>query len=74
MENMTNEYELQAVPDGYRIVRKGGINYIPVFETFPPLEEDVLKKIVEALDEAYEFGHDNAWRDCCSKLGIVVEY
>lgn len=69
-----NEYELQAVPGGYRIVTKGPNNYIPVFETFPPLDEDVLKKIVEALDKAYELGHSNAWRDCCNKLGIVIDY
>lgn len=74
MENMTNKYELQAVPGGYRIVRKGGINYIPVFETFPPLDGNVLEKIMEALEEAYKLGHDNAWRDCYNKLGIVVEY
>ena len=71
---MTNEYELQAVPGGYRIVRKGESNYIPVFETSPPLDEDVLEKIVEALEKAYELGHNSAWRDCCNKLGIVVDY
>ena len=69
-----NEYELQAAPVGYRIVTKGQNNYIPVFETFPPLDEDVLKKIVEALEDAYKLWYDNAWRDCCNKLGIVIDY
>lgn len=74
MENMMNEYELQAVPGGYRIVKKGLSNYITVFETFPPLDEVVLYKIIKALEDAYEIGYNNAWRDCCSKLGIVVDY
>ena len=74
MENMTNKYELQAVPSGYRIVRKGPSNYVPVFETFPPLDKEILEKIVESLEEAHKFGYNNAWRDCCGKLGIVVDY
>lgn len=74
MENMMIEYELQAVPGGYRIVKKGPNNYVPVFETFPSLDEEILDKIVESLEEAYELGYNNAWRDCCNKLGIVVDY
>lgn len=74
MENMTNKYELQAVPGGYRIVRKGPSNYVPVFETFPPLDEDVLNKIIEALENSYEQGYSNGWQECCNKLGIVIDY
>ena len=74
MENMMNKYSLQSVPNGYRIVTSNGDNCYPIFETFPPLNEEMLNKIISALEESYEQGHADAWRECCNKLGIIVDY
>lgn len=70
----TNKYSLQSVPNGYRVVVSNGNNYYPIFETFPPLNEEILNKIVSALEQSYEQGRTDAWRECCDRLGIIVDY
>ena len=74
MKNIAYKYCLQSIPNGYRIVFSNGNNYYPIFEIFPPLSREILDKIVLSLEQAYNQGHTDGWRECCNKLGIVIDY
>lgn len=56
-------YKKQAIPNGYRIIQSDGLDYIPIFETSPPLEEEILDKIINALNFVYEKGFDDGWEE-----------
>lgn len=60
MEN----YQLQPIPNGYRIVRSNGTNYVPVFEIYPPINEEIANQILCSIEAAYKRGYIDGWAEC----------